>query len=606
MEMDVDAILARKPERVLVDELAHTNIPGSRNQKRWQDVAELLDAGIDVITTVNIQHLESVNDVVEQITGVKQSETVPDEVVRAAAQIELVDMSPEALRRRMAHGNVYPAERIDTSLANYFRVGNLTALREIALLWVADRVEESLQQYLEDNEIAGVWETRERVVVALTGAPGGDVLIRRAARMARRAQGDLLGVYVRPSDGLASQSGALLDQHRRLLVDVGGTYQEATADDIADGLVQLARAERATQLVMGASRSSRWNDVVHGSVTSKVLRAARDIDVHVISTAASEERPAIGRRRMARATGISRRRERASLLLAAVGLPALTLLLNNVYEDLGLTSVLLLYLLLVVGVAALGGFVPAFVAAVAGFLLANYYFTPPIHTWTIEQRDNLIALVVFVVIGAVVGTLVSRMARRKAEALRAQSHAETLAQLGATLVSDPDPLPALTEGLRGALGCTAVAVLRHADSDQAEDGWTIESAAGTPVPTVPSDADVTVPVDEHTVLALSGAGDVDAALLQSFTGQLALVLERRRLASMPPQPRGWPRPTSCGPRCSPRCRTTCGRRCRRSRRRRRPCSRATSSSRRRSAPSSSKESMKSPIASTPWSATCST
>ena len=158
--MDIDAILARKPEHVLVDELAHTNIPGSRNEKRWQDVADLLDAGIDVITTVNIQHLESVNDVVEQITGVKQTETVPDEVVRAAAQIELVDMSPEALRRRMAHGNVYPAERIDTSLANYFRVGNLTALREIALLWVADRVEESLQQYLEDHEIAGAWETR--------------------------------------------------------------------------------------------------------------------------------------------------------------------------------------------------------------------------------------------------------------------------------------------------------------------------------------------------------------------------------------------------------------------------------------------------------------
>ena len=162
-EMDIDAVLARKPERALVDELAHTNVPGSRNEKRWQDVGELLDAGIDVITTVNIQHLESVNDVVEQITGVKQQETVPDEIVRAAEQVELVDMSPEALRRRMAHGNIYPPERIDTSLANYFRLGNLAALREIALLWVADRVEESLQQYLEDHGIAArVGDTRAR------------------------------------------------------------------------------------------------------------------------------------------------------------------------------------------------------------------------------------------------------------------------------------------------------------------------------------------------------------------------------------------------------------------------------------------------------------
>src|SRR5262245_4057431 len=254
-EMDVDAVLAREPERVLVDELAHTNVPGSRNEKRWQDVGELLEAGIDVITTVNIQHLESVNDVVERITGVKQAETVPDEVVRAAEQIELVDMSPEALRRRMAHGNIYPAERIDASLANYFRLGNLAALREIALLWVADRVEESLQQYLEDHGIGSAWETRERVVVALTGAPGGDVLIRRAARMARRAQGDLIGVHVRSSDGLADRESSSLDGHRRLLIDVGGAYQELTADDVAAGLVQLARAERATQLVLGASRS---------------------------------------------------------------------------------------------------------------------------------------------------------------------------------------------------------------------------------------------------------------------------------------------------------------------------------------------------------------
>ena len=170
-EMDLEGLLARKPELVLVDELAHTNAPGSKHAKRWQDVEDLLDAGINVISTINLQHLESLNDVVERITGVAQQETVPDPVVRAADQMELVDMAPEALRRRLAHGNVYPPERIDAALANYFRTGNLTALRELALLWVADRVDEELSDYRERHNIAGPWETKERVVVSLTGSP---------------------------------------------------------------------------------------------------------------------------------------------------------------------------------------------------------------------------------------------------------------------------------------------------------------------------------------------------------------------------------------------------------------------------------------------------
>src|SRR6266849_5933854 len=170
-EMDVDAVLARHPQIALVDELAHTNVPGSRNAKRWQDIEELLNAGIDVISTVNIQHLESLNDVVEQITGVPQRETVPDAVVRAADQVELVDMTPEALRRRMAHGNVYPAEKIDGELTHYFLAGNLAALRELALLWLADKVDEGLQRYRIEHKIKGAWEARERVVVALTGGP---------------------------------------------------------------------------------------------------------------------------------------------------------------------------------------------------------------------------------------------------------------------------------------------------------------------------------------------------------------------------------------------------------------------------------------------------
>src|SRR5690348_3832048 len=261
-EMDVDAVLARRPSVVLVDELAHTNVPGSRHEKRWQDVEELLEAGIDVISTVNIQHLESVNDVVERITGVQQRETLPDEVVRRADQVELVDSTPEALRRRMAHGNIYKPEKVDAALANYFRPGNLAALRELALLWVADKVDDSLQRYMEDHGITAAWETRERVVVALTGAPGGEHLIRRASRISARAKGDLVGVHVRAGEGLAGPPPGALDRHRALLEDLGGTYHEVVGADPSLALVSFARAERATQLVMGASRRSRWSHLL--------------------------------------------------------------------------------------------------------------------------------------------------------------------------------------------------------------------------------------------------------------------------------------------------------------------------------------------------------
>jgi len=197
-ELDVAAMLARRPQVALVDELAHTNVPGSRNEKRWQDVEELLAAGINVISTLNVQHLESLNDVVEQITGVTQRETIPDEVVRRADELQLVDLTPDALRNRLARGDVYPPERIDTALANYFRPGNLSALRELALAWLADRVDETLAEYRARHGIDEPWETRERILVALTGSADGDRLVRRAARVAQRTKGDLVAVHVIP------------------------------------------------------------------------------------------------------------------------------------------------------------------------------------------------------------------------------------------------------------------------------------------------------------------------------------------------------------------------------------------------------------------------
>jgi two-component system sensor histidine kinase KdpD len=539
-EMDLDALLERRPEVALVDELAHTNVPGSRNAKRWQDVAELLDAGIDVVSTLNIQHLESVNDVVERITGVRQQETIPDEIVRQAEQLELVDMTPEALRRRMAHGNIYKPEKIDAALTNYFRPGNLTALRELSLLWVADRVDESLEDYRKRHGIEEPWETRERVLVAITGAPGAEAVIRRAGRMAQRAHGELLGVHVRSDEGLAGPSSERLDQHRQLLDDLDGRYHEVVGTDPAATIVQFARAENCTQIVLGASRRSRSHELLSGSVINKVVRESGNIDVHVISYEVPADvggtRETLGvlsralnpmRRTVARRAGptLSTRRQVAGWLLGLVGLVALTVVLTRFRDHLELPTQMLLYLLLVVIMAAVGGLGPALFTAVAGSLLLNWYFTPPIHTWTIARRENLLALVVFVVVAVVVSSIVSLAARRAAEARRARAEAEALARVAAG-ATQADPLDALVTHLRSTFALDAVAILRSSDG-----GWSVERCAGEPVPRSPASATLTESLGEGIVLALTGRALTadDRRVLKAFAAQLGAALERNRL-----------------------------------------------------------------------------
>ncbi len=354
-EMDLAAVLARRPQVAIVDEFAHSNVPGDgRNAKRWQDIEVLLAAGIDVVTALNIQHLASLNDVVEKITGVPQHETVPDDVVRRAHQVELVDMPPEGLRRRMAHGNVYAPEKVDAALANYFRPGNLTALRQLALLWVADRVDEALQTYRAEHSIGGVWETRERVVVALTGGPEGDTLVRRAARIAARsAGGDLLAVHVASSDGLAAGvSHASLARQRRLVEDLGGSYHSVVGDGVATTLVEFARAENATQLVLGTSRRGRLERFLTGPGTGEtVTELSGDIDVHRVT----HERAGRGTLLPSRRRTLSTARLIAGPVAGLVLPVLLTVVLAQVRGTVNLTSEALLFLLAVVGVACIGG-----------------------------------------------------------------------------------------------------------------------------------------------------------------------------------------------------------------------------------------------------------
>ncbi|MDG6107847.1 sensor histidine kinase [Dactylosporangium aurantiacum] len=460
-EMDLDAVLARRPEVVVVDELAHTNVPGSRHAKRWQDVEELLDAGITVLTTVNIQHLESLNDVVEQITGVTQRETVPDAEVRRAEQIELVDMTPEALRRRMAHGNVYQAEKVDAALGNYFRVGNLTALRELALLWLADKVDDQLDRYRAQHGIDTTWETRERVVVALTGGPEGDTLIRRAARIAARTKAaDLLAVHVIRGDGLAGADPARLARQQVLVERLGGTYHQVVGNDIPAALLDFARGVNATQLVLGASRRHRFAQLFAPGVGVTTAAESGAIDVHLVT----HEEARRGRLRGRRSGGLTRRRRLAGVALALLGLPLLTAGLDAVRADLSLSSDILAYLMLTVAVALVGGLWPALLAAVGSFLLLNYTFTPPLHRFTIAERENLFALLSFVVVAAAVSAVVDLAARRTREAAAARAEAQTLSTLAGAVLHGDRPLPALLERVRETFALTAVTLLERRPS----------------------------------------------------------------------------------------------------------------------------------------------
>ncbi|MCU4182997.1 universal stress protein [Acidiferrimicrobium sp. IK] len=286
-EMDLDAVIRRHPQVVLVDELAHTNVPGSGiHEKRWQDVLQLLEAGIDVISTVNIQHLESIADAVERITGTAVRERVPDWVVRRADQIELVDSSPEQLRRRMLHGNIYPPDKVPQALTNFFRVENLIALRELALRFLADETEEELLEYLRGADTDEVWDTAERFAAAVTTAPGTDAIIRRAARMAARNKADLQVVHVRSGDTRRPSDDGRLEYLRQVASGVGAGWHEIDGDEPGRAIIDFARQHQITQIVIGSTQRSRWRELIGGgSVVKRISRLAAEagVDVRIIA-----------------------------------------------------------------------------------------------------------------------------------------------------------------------------------------------------------------------------------------------------------------------------------------------------------------------------------
>ena len=528
-EMDVDEVLSRRPAVALVDELAHTNVPGSRNTKRWQDVEELLAAGIDVVSAVNIQHLESLGDVVESITGVRQRETVPDEIVRRADQIELVDMSPQALRRRMAHGNIYKPDKVDAALSNYFRPGNLTALRELALLWTADRVDEYLQEYRTDHRVSTIWGSRERIVVGLTGGPEGRTLVRRAVRLAEKgAGGEVLAVYIGRSDGLTAASPKELAVQRTLVEELGGTFHHVIGDDIPASLLEFSRGVNATQIILGVSRRRPWQYVLGPGVSSTVAReSGPDLDVHIVT----HDEAGAGRRRglpASRGARLGAHRTLWGWLVGLVGPVLLTLLLSSFAPEVGLANDMLLYLTVTIAAALAGGLLPALSSAVTGSLLLNWYFTPPIGQLTISDPKNIVALAVFVTIAFAVASVVDLASRRTHQAARLRAESEILSFLAGSVLRGETTLDALLERVRETFAMDSVALLER-ESDVAP--WTRVGSVGPAPAGRPEDADVEMPVGDHLALALSGRvlPAEDRRVLGAFATQAVVVLDRQRL-----------------------------------------------------------------------------
>ena len=524
-EMDLDAVLTRRPQVALVDELAHTNAfdeshPGA-HPKRWQDVETLLAAGIDVVTTVNVQHLESLNDVVESITGIRQAETVPDQLVRGAETVELVDMSPQSLQRRMTHGNIYAADKIDHALTHYFREGNLAALRELALLWLADRVDEGLDRYRSAHGIASTWATRERVVVAVSGREESVALLRRAARIASRTTGaEWMAAYVTRRDGLSGVSTGQLDRLRSKTVELGGTFHAVVAADAAEGLLDFARGVNATQVLIGASRRSRPAALLRPGVGETIIADSGDIDVHVVTHPYARRGPGPGR---SRAT-VSRRRLLGGYVMALSGTALLAASLALTPQLHGLPTETMLFMALVVATALVGGLLPAVLGAVLASLLLNFLFVPPTGTLTIASPENALALAVFLVTGVAVASVVDRAARRTTEAVRARTEANALAVLSHTLLHTGDDPVELLCRVCEVFGMSGAAVLHREDS-----GWTVDARYGdAPTTVADADADIAVPPDTAVVFRGHPLEAADQRLLSAYAAHFAVVQERRR------------------------------------------------------------------------------
>ncbi len=410
-EMDIDAALARHPEIAVVDELAHTNAPGSRHEKRWQDVDELLAAGIDVYTTVNIQHLESLNDIVAQITGVRVRETVPDRLLDHAVEIRLVDIPPEDLLQRLREGKVYIPEQAALAAQEFFKPGNLMALREISLRRAAARVDDQMRAYMESRSIHGPWPTAERLLVCVSGSPFSERLIRTTRRLADHLKAPWYAVYIETpgSDKHVRQNRERVWRELRLAESLGAQAATVTAATVADAVVDYAARHNVTKIVVGKPSKPRWREFLRPPLVDQIIRCSRTIDVYVVSITPAEKTAE---------TGIAKKRTPVSGYLKSLALVvAASLVCQLVRVFLGPTNLVMIYLLAVVLAAVRLGLRPAILTAFLSVLTFDFFFVPPRFTFGVADTEYLITFFGLFAVGVVISTLVAKASER-AETIR--------------------------------------------------------------------------------------------------------------------------------------------------------------------------------------------
>ncbi|HEY2111703.1 MAG TPA: sensor histidine kinase KdpD, partial [Dongiaceae bacterium] len=428
-EMDIDAILTRRPKLALVDELAHTNAPGCRHPKRYLDVEELLDAGIDVYATLNIQHVESLNDVVAKITGVRVRETVPDSIIDRADEVEVVDLTPEDLAQRLKEGKVYLPQQAERAMGNYFKPGNLTALRELALRRTAQRVDEQMVDYMRAHAISGPWAAGERVLVGVNEDPGCLALVRYTRRLADRLRAPWTAVHIETSrdQRLGDAARDRIAEALRLAERLGGEAVTIPGTAVAEELIAYARANNCTHIIITSSRRSRLAELIQGSTTHEIIRQAGEISVHVIAGQAvarleskmgGDAAPAETMAPMRRQNGFELRAYAGTLAMVAVAF-GVSLILQRY---LGISVIALVFLTAVLTSAIAYGLWPALAASLVSTLAYNFFFLPPLYTFTISDPQNVVALFFFAVVALIASNLTARM---RSQALAARQRAKT-------------------------------------------------------------------------------------------------------------------------------------------------------------------------------------
>jgi two-component system, OmpR family, sensor histidine kinase KdpD len=425
-EMDLDAILARRPSLVLVDELAHTNAPGSRHPKRYMDVEELLAAGIDVYTTLNIQHVESLNDIIAGITHIRVRETVPDSIIDRADDIELIDLTPEDLIDRLNEGKVYVPDQAERAVRNYFSPGNLTALRELALRRTAQRVDAQMVDYLRTNRIEGPWSASERVLVLVDSAQGANAVVRHAKRMADRLRAQWTAIHVEtPADVHASEvQRDKIAQSLRLAERLGASAISIPGQDVALTVAEYAQANHFAHIIVAKSEHSRWRDFFGESITQKLIRAAGDASVHVIARPKDPaNRNSVGLESKATKP---KRTEFKAYIVSLAYVVAATFVAHLLRHALGVSNIAQAYLIAVLASAVTYGLWASLFACLVSVLSYNFFFLPPVYTFTITDPENVVALFFFAVVAVIASNLAARV---RAQAIAARERARITEEL---------------------------------------------------------------------------------------------------------------------------------------------------------------------------------